>query len=255
MLGQALVICEKELRSLRHNPSERLLRLARPMLWLVLFGSVGSNLFALTGPASHVSYRQFMLPGILINAVLASAISLGITLKWEFDLGILSRMLVAPIHRMAIVLGKALASVASSFVEATVLLLLSSIIGISFYQNVPGFVLSMLIVAIFVLGAASLGMILAILLRSREAYFGVAALIAGPSLFASNSLYNLDQMPYWLRLISEANPVTYAVDFIRSTVIYQNFEPLPLVRDLFAVLCFSVVGMSLAATLFRRMTR
>jgi ABC-2 type transport system permease protein len=254
MFSETLAICEKELRSIRHNPTDRLLRLVRPLLWLVLFGSVGASLFKLTGAAAKFGYQQFILPGIMINAVLATAVNYGIVLKWEADLGILSRMLVAPIRRGAIVLGKALASVVSSFVEIAILLGAAMILKVGFGENLVGSLLSAVVIVIFVIGAASLGMLLAILLRSKEAYVGIAALIPGPALFASNSLYNLDQMPTWLRLISLANPVTYAVDLIRRTLLYGNFEPFPLITDMFAVLLFSGLVLCLTSWLFQRMS-
>jgi len=252
---EALVICEKELRSLMHNPTDKLIRLARPLLWLILFGSVGAGLFKLTGQASKVGYQEFMLPGIMINTVLASAINYGITLKWESDLGILSRLLVAPIRRLSIVFGKALASVVSGFIEAAVLLVLAWIIRIGFAANLLGSVLSTIVLAIFIVGSASLGMMLAVILRSREAFTGIAALIAGPSLFASNSLYNLNQMPIWLRIIALINPVTYAVDFIRQTLVYEVFDPVTLAVDFFVVVLFTIVVLLATSLLFQRMTR
>jgi len=255
MFGEALVICEKELRSIRHNPADRLMSLFRPLLFLFVFGSVGATLFKLTGQAARLNYQQFMLPGILVNAVLATAINYGITLKWEYDLGILSRILVAPIDRWAIVLGKALASVVSAFVETAVLLTLALLIKIGFAQNVLGALMSGIVLATFVIGAASLGMMLAIILQSKEAFTGIAGLVIGPSLFASNTLYNLDQMPTWLRLISLSNPVTYAVDFIRRTLVYQVFEPTALLTDFFAVMLFTLTMLIMTSALFQRLSR
>ncbi len=254
MFGKALVICEKEIRSLRHNPSERLFRLIRPMLWLLLFGSVLKVSRLASNIPPGLNYQQFMLPGILVNAVLVTSMSYGITLKWESDLGILSRMLVAPVRRVSIVLGKALSCVARAFVDVTVFLLLAWIIQIRFSSNIPALLSSWVVIVVFVIGISSLGMTLAMLMKSREAYTGIVSLIATPSLFASNSLYTIDQMPGWLRIVALVNPITYTVDFIRRLLIFQTFDFAPLLLDFGIVVVFSAILLSVAVVLFQRIS-
>jgi len=255
MFRETLAICEKELRSIRHNPWDRLLRLVRPLFWLFVFGSVGASLFKLSGSAVKFGYQRFMLPGIMVNVVLATAVNYGIVLKWESDLGILSRLLVAPIRRIAIILGKAMASVVSSIVEIIALLLIAWVLGIGLTQSILGALLSAIVIVIFVMGAASLGMLLAIVFRNKETYTGIAALIPGQAMFVSNSLYNLDQMPTWLQVIALANPVTYAVDLIRRTTLYENFQFSPLIIDIGAVFLFTGSMLVLTSLLFQRMSQ
>jgi len=218
------------------------------MLWLLLFGSV----IKMPGMTSGVDYKQFMLPGILIHTVLVTAIGHGITLKWEADVGILSRMLVAPIRRTSIVLGKALSSVAKTYMEVGVFLVLAWILGIQFHSDIFTLSFTAAVVAIFVIGISSLGMALAILLRTREAYTGVVGLVATPSLFASNSLYSLNQMPQWLRTIASVNPVTYAVDSIRRILTYGSFEATPILTDLLVTVLFSAAILACTVVVFRR---
>lgn len=248
LIAAAIVICEKELRSMMHNPTERLFRLIKPMLWIVLFGAV----FKVVNLPSGIRYQQFMLPGILIQTTMITGLGHGITLKWESDLGILNRMLVAPVRRASIVLGKAFSSVAKALMEAAVFLTLAALIQIGFSHNPLILLLTAMIITFFVVGVSSLGMIMAVLLRTREAYTGVVGLIATPALFASNSLYNIDQMPAWLRLIAEVNPLTYAVDFARRILIYQTFDPIPLLRDAAGVGVFMAIVLFAAIVMFRK---
>jgi len=250
MLRETLVICEKELRSMSHSPTDRILRLIRPMIWLILFGSV-FKLQNVTG----VNYQQFMLPGILVNTLVVSAISHGITLKWESDLGILSRLLAAPVARTAIVLGKALSSVAKASIEGILFLIFAWFLQIKFYPEVTSSLLSAVVLSVFVIGVSSWGMILAILLKSKEAYTGVVGLIATPSLFASNSLYNLNQMPQWLQFVAELNPATYAVDSIRRLLIYRSMDPGSLAIDVAVLLFFSACSVIFTALVFSRIGR
>lgn len=252
MIGPTFAICEKEIRSMLHDPTEILVRLFRPVLWLLVFGNVFRAL-SLRGISPGLDYQQFILPGVLVNAVLVMAVAHGITLRWEADIGILSRMLVAPIWRTSIVLGKALSSVAKALLESGVILVFAVIIQIKFSYDWVALLLSGVFVSIFVVGIASLGMALAILLRSREAYIGVIGLIATPSFFASNSLYGLDQMPSWLRALALVNPVTYVVDAIRRVLIFHSFDAVPVIQDTATTLLFSSAVLIFTVALFKRM--
>jgi len=236
-----------------HNPGDRLFQLFKPMIWLVLFGSAGGALVSLSGIASGLNYQQFMLPGILLNTVLVTSMGYGINLKWESEIGILSRILVAPVSRLSIVVGKALSSVLSSLLESAVFLILASVIQVKFSHDVLALSVSVLVIILYSIGAASLGMIFAILLRSREAYTGVVGMVSFPSLFASNSLFSLNQMPLWLRIMARLNPVTYGVDSIRRLLIYRSLDPVPLLTDILVVLVTSLLVLAIAVVLFRRL--
>jgi len=251
---EILAICEKELRSVKHNPWDRLLHLVRPMIWLVLFGSAGAAIIRFSAPAG-ASYEQFMLPGILLNTVLLTSVAYGINLKWELDLGSLSRMLVAPISRFSIVVGKALSPAFSSLFESLVFLIFASLIEVNFSHNVFALLLSASMIVLFSIGTASLGMILAVLLKSREAYTGVAGLVSLPSLFASNSLFSLNQMPVWMQVLARINPVTYGVDFVRQVLVYGSFDLLVLLKDLLIVVASTLILLTFAVALFQRIER
>ena len=251
---EILAICEKELRSMKHSPWDRLLQLVRPMIWLVLFGSAGAAFIHFSGPVG-ANYQQFMLPGILLNTVLVTSVGYGINLKWEFDLGILNRMLVAPISRLSIVVGKALSPVFSSLLESVVFLFFASLIGVNFSHNVFAFLISASMIVLFSIGTASLGMIFAIILKSREAYAGVVGLVSLPSLFASNSLFSLNQMPVWLQILARINPVTYGVDFVRQVLVYGSFDAFLLLKDFLVVVASTLILLSLVVALFQRIER
>ena len=251
---EVLAICEKELRSMKHSPWDRLLQLVRPMIWLVLFGSAGAAIIHFSAPTG-ANYQQFMLPGILLNTVLVTSVSYGINLKWEFDLGILNRMLVAPISRFSIAIGKALSPVFSSLLESVVFLVFASLIGVNFSHNIFAFLLSAGMIVLFSVGTASLGMIFAIILKSREAYAGVVGLVSLPSLFASNSLFSLNQMPLWMQLLARINPVTYGVDFVRQILVYGSFDPFLLLKDFLVVVASTLILLSLVVALFQRIER
>lgn len=245
-----MVICEKEVRSLLHDPGEMLIRLVNPVLWLAVFGAALS--YKVTIGRTPAEYQQFILPGILIHTVLITGAVYGISLKWESETGALGKLLAAPIPRTSVVLGKALAAVVRAFIQMGVLLLTARILGIGYSLNPLAILLSAGMVLVFVLGFASLYIIVAMISGTVRAYTGLTGLLQMPFFFASNSLYTLDGAPYWLRVVAGLNPVTYAVDFVRQIMIYNNWDVLLLLRDFAFVSVCTFAGIAVATMLFRR---
>ena len=107
-ITKTLVIAELEVRKLRHDFSEVVVRAIQPALWLLLFGEVFTKARAIS--AGDVPYLDFMAPGILAQSVLFVAIFYGIAIIWERDMGIVHKFLASPTPRGALVLGKALSA-------------------------------------------------------------------------------------------------------------------------------------------------
>lgn len=249
LVTKALVIAEKEVRTLRHDPLDVLARLVTPVLWLAVFGTVLS--YRLVGHIEGVTYQQFILPGVLIQNVLFTSIVYGITLKWEADLGILDKVLSTPVPRSSIVLGKALGTSARALLQMGVVLGMAVGLGVAFNPNPLAVLASLAVVTVLVVGFTSLSMIVAMGIGSREAFLGLVGVIVFPLFFLSNSLYPLDIMPEWIRTASEANPVTYAADFVRVLMVYGRVEAVLLI-DLLVVCAFAAATTLGAVALFRR---
>ncbi len=107
-VDKTLVIAELDVRKLRHDATELLIRAIQPALWLLVFGQVFTRTHAI--PTGTIPYLDFMAPGILAQSVLFIAIFYGIAIIWERDLGVVHKLLVSPTPRAALVLGKALSA-------------------------------------------------------------------------------------------------------------------------------------------------
>ena len=141
LFTKTLVIAELEVRKLRHDPSDLVIRAVQPALWLLIFGQVFTRTRAI--PTGNLPYLDFMTPGILAQSVLFVAIFTGgMTLIWERDLGIVQKFLASPIPRAAIVLGKALSVWGALFFTSGVYLRFSVFVRCKTQSSSFGFLAS-----------------------------------------------------------------------------------------------------------------
>jgi ABC-2 type transport system permease protein len=214
---KTLVIAELEARKLRHDPTELLMRAVQPTLWLLVFGQVFTRIRAI--PTGDLRYIDFMAPGILAQSVLFVAIFSGMAVIWERDLGIIHKFLASPTPRTALVLGKALAAGVRSLSQAIIIFILAWLLGVRLNPN-PLALVGMLVV-VFLAAAcfSSFSLLIACLVKSRERFMGIGQVLTMPLFFASNAIYPIALMPFWLQGISRVNPLTYEVDALRSLML------------------------------------
>ena len=211
------VIAELEVRKLKHDPTEMITRAVQPALWLLVFGEVFSRLRAI--PTGGVPYLDFMAPGILAQSVLFVAIFFGIAVIWERDLGIIHKLFVSPTPRGALVLGKALSAGIRSLSQVVIVYTLALLLGV--HMNWHPLALAGVLAAVFV-GAgcfATLSLIIAAIVKTRERFMGIGQVLTMPLFFASNAIYPLAIMPPWLRVVARVNPLSYEVDALRALMI------------------------------------
>ena len=236
----ALVVMEAQ--KLRHDPTEVLTRMVQPALWLVVFGEVFTRANVInTGPYPYVDY---ITPGILSQSVLFVAIFYGIAAIWERDLGILHKFMATPTPRTALVLGKALSAGLRGLSQVAVILVLAVLLGVQLSWTPLGIAG---ILAVVILGAclfATLSLVIASLVKTRERFMGIGQLLTMPLFFASNAIYPLSLMPPALQAVAAWNPMTYMVDAARTLMLpgYPSFFGLGV--D-FAVLLACVAGLVL----------
>lgn len=226
---QTFAIAESDLRKLRHDPYELLTRMIQPAIWLLIFGQAMAKLRAI--PTGGFSYLDFMAPGILAQSVLFIAIFYGIALIWERDMGILSKILVTPAPRSALVLGRAMAAGLRSISQVFIVYLLCVLLGVDLQWNL----FSLLgVFAYVILGGAifsTLSLIVASIVKKRERFMGIGQVLTMPLFFASNALYPIEMMPAWIRFLSFLNPLTYQVDALRSLMIVGEVSSFGLFVD------------------------
>jgi len=244
-------VADAEIRKLRHDPLELIMRAVQPTLWLVVFGQVMSRIRGV--PTGRLSYLDFMAPGILAQSVLFIAIFYGVAAIRERDLGVLNKYMVSPISRTALVLGKAISAGARALSQAAIVYVLALLMHIHATLeplNVAG------VLALVVLGSAvfsTLSLMIACMVKSHERIMGMGQVMTMPLFFASNAIYPIALMPAWLRSIASVNPLTYEVDGLRALMVRGGASTLGLGVDFAVLIAFVALLVAIVTRLYPRL--
>ena len=242
--------CIVELQKLSHDRTELFTRAVQPILWLVVFGVTFNRIHAI--PTGDVPYLDYLAPGIIAQSGLFVAIFYGIQIIWERDAGVLTKLLVTPTPRAALILGKSFAAGIRAFAQVIVVLIVSVLLGVALSTN-PAHIVGALVVV--VLGAAffsCLSMTIAGIVLKRDRLMGIGQMMTMPLFFASSALYPIAIMPVWLHYLSRVNPLTYEVDALRGLLINTHAE---LWRDFGVLLLAVVIAVTTASKLVDRLAR
>jgi ABC-2 type transport system permease protein len=206
-----------ELQKIRHDRSEIYSRAVTPLLWLAVYGETFTKIHAI--PTGTTKYLDYLAPGIIAQSAMFIAIFYGIQIIWERDAGVLTKLMVTPTPRAALVAAKAFASGAKAVIQAVVVLILATILGAGMTWN-PLKLLGVLLIVVLGSGTfACLSMSIAGIVLTRDRLMGIGQAITMPLFFTSSALYPISVMPGWLQPITRINPLTYEVDALRSLLI------------------------------------
>lgn len=140
----------------------------------------------------------------------------GLTIIWDRDQGILSKFLVMPVPRASFVTGKALGASVRALSQAVAVFVLALVLGVDLRWSVAGIVGSLLAVVVGSGVFATISMLSAVIVKTRERFMGRGQVVTMPQFFAGNAIYPLAIMPVWLQMLARLNPLGYAVDLLRG---------------------------------------
>lgn len=258
ILSDVYTIWRREMTRFVRARSRFVTSLVQPMAWLILFGigfssSLGSSLpFAMsTGTAN---YLDFLIPGVIGMAALFTNMSLSAGMSFMFDkeFGFLKEILVAPVSRSSIVLGKALGGTTTAVAQGLIILAVAALLGVrlSGPLGLPA-ALALIIVTMFFIGMAfgELGISIASRLDSIEGLQVVTIFLVLPIFFLSGALFPLTSLPAWMKLLADINPLSYGVDVLRYALMGVHTYPLTL--DLAVTVGFFILMTIVGSLLFR----
>jgi len=186
-----------------------------PLLFLFVFGSGLSARMGSLGPG--IDFVQFIFPGIIGMTVLMSSFMAGVSVVWDREFGFLKEVLVAPISRASVAIGKTLGAATVALFQGMIILLLAPLIGVSFSAwTILALLPLMLLLAV---SMGSLGILLATRIRSMEAFQAVMQMLMFPMVFLSGVFFPLEGLPSWMNVIVKLNPATYGIAPIRQVVL------------------------------------
>lgn len=248
-LLQIFAIVEADIRKIRHDPWEVVMRMIQPAMWLLLFGQAMSHVQRHFG-VHQGSYLDYIAPGVLAQSVLFVSIFYGISLIWERDTGILHKIMVTPAPRVALVLGRAIGAGIRSLFQVSMIYMLSMLMQIDLRLD-P---LSLLgVLAMVMLTAAifsTFSLLVATLVKKRERFMGIGQLLTMPFFFASNALYPIEAMPDWIRHLSLINPLSYQIDALRALMITGSTSFFGLTADFLVIGVLFIAIVAIATRFF-----
>jgi ABC-2 type transport system permease protein len=217
------VIAYRELLRFLQERSRMLSSFAMPLLFLVIFGGGFNRIIGVLTPG--IDFVKFIYPGIVTMTVLMTSVFSGLSVVWDREFGFLKEVLVAPLSRTGIVLGKAAGSATVATIQSSMLLVLAPLIGITL---TPLLVIKVIPLLIMIsLSLSGLGILIASRMRSQQGFHMVVQLIVFPLIFLSGIFFPVNDVPVWLQMISKVNPLTYGVDAIRQIFLGSDFTAVP----------------------------
>ncbi len=246
------IVAREFIRFLRQR-GRVLSSLARPFVWFVFAGTGFAAVFV---GAGELDYRRYMAPGLLGMVVMFGAFLASLSTVTDRDAGVLRMVLVAPVRRATVALGKALGATllgtAQTLVVGAILLPL-----VRLWPTPRGGLLALAAVVLMSFAMGSLGLVLAATIRSIENFAGVMNFVVFPMLFLCGALYPLQRLSAPLRALAFLNPLAYGVDLLKHALLggwtavgYGGEMSVPL--DFAALAGFAVVGLAAAAPLLAR---
>ena len=219
-----------------------------PFLFLAFLGLPLSFIPALE--IRGMNYLDFLAPGIVGMALLFAGTISGASVIWDKEFGFLKEVLVAPVNRFSIILGRSLGSMTIAIVQALVIIAIAAAMGVKI-SSLSGFFLAMVFIVLTCATFTGLGLIIATRLSDTEGFMSIMNLVIMPLFFLSGAFFPVEGMPAGIRHIMYINPLTYGVDGLRGTLV--GGAAFPLWLDFAILLVLSIILAGLGAYFFSKM--
>ena len=227
----------------------------QPLLWLLVFGTgIGAALrggFQIPG----LSFQELIFPGIVAQTLLFTSMFMGISVIWDREFGFLKEILVAPISRFSLFLGKMFGDSTDALVQGVMVFGLALLLGIRF--SLTAFLICLPIMLLITIGLVSVGLTIASFMGSLESFGAIQSFINLPLFFLSGALFPVvGTNIQWLETAARLNPLTYGVDALKSVILgapYASLQIQPLMVDIAVIGVFDVVMIAIGTWAFGRM--
>jgi len=248
--GEVYAVYLREIIRLWRSKSRLITAVVMPFLWLATIGTAYRNSVSLPVPTDFLS---FLTPGIMAMSMVFSGTVSGVSTVFDREFGFLKEMLVAPISREAIVVGKMMGGVTQAVMQGSIILLMSWIMGMRVSSGLPTIevILGVSAAMLLISGSfVSMGLAIASKMSSTESFHMVMSFLIQPMIFLSGAMYPTRIIPEWLKIPVRINPLTYGVDLIRYYIIGMAEYSLKI--DYIVLVAYTTIMVAVGGQLFRR---
>ena len=238
MLRTICIMWLRELKKFWRSPSRVIGALGQPILFLLALGYGLGGVFQAAGKGNYV---QFLVPGIIGMAIIFASIFNGMQIIWDRQFGFLKETLVAPVSRIAIMLGRTFGGATVATLQGCIVFVLTLLFGFHPYSwalLVPAVLLMFLIASLF----SALGITAASFVRDMQGFQLVMNFLVMPMFFLSGALYPLTNIPFILRTLATIDPLSYGVDGIRALLINDSHFGIAIDATVLLVMASAFLG-------------
>ena len=224
--------------------------IAMPFFFLAFLGVGINSMFTLEETFGGMSYLDFLLPGIIAMTLLFSSMFTGISVLWDREFGFLKEILVTPVSRVSIVLGKVMAGMTTGIINAFIILGIGILLGVRI-TDLFGVLASVIFILLISMSFVSMGIAFASRMQDMQGFQLIMNFLIMPIWILSGAFFPLEGAPAWLFTISRIDPLSYGVDGLRTSLVGIQ-GGMPLLLSTGVLLGFSAAMILLASWLFSR---
>ncbi|HVC58183.1 MAG TPA: ABC transporter permease [Candidatus Acidoferrales bacterium] len=236
----------REFKVFTRERSRVVASVVQPLMWLIIFGTGLGASIVLSGE----NYQTFIYPGILTMTAIFGSLFFGLYIIMDKRVDFLKEVLVAPLSRTTIFFGKVLGGATDGIIEVAILMILGSLFfGIHF--TIYSIVVSFAVIFLLMVSILSLGLTIGSMMSSLEGFGLISSFVSFPLFFLSGALFPVKNLPSWLFVFVSVNPVSYAVDALRTVIL--GIASFGLVLDFGVLIGFALAMICVGAWAFGRM--
>ncbi len=242
----------RDITRFRRDRSRIVTSLAQPALFLFVFGNGLARGLALDeqGAGMGVSYLAFIYPGIIGMSLLFTSMFSAVSIVWDREFGFLKEVMVAPISRSSVAIGKAFGGSSVAIIQALIILLLAPLVGVKL--SLPVILLVVPVMFLISFSITSMGIAMAARMQSMEGFQMIMNFLVMPLFVLSGAMFPIERLPPWLHFLTRIDPLTYGVDALRGLMLGPKAAQFPLALDITVLAVFGAAMISLAVFLFNR---
>ncbi len=268
LLRATYIVWRRDLLRYWRDRARVVFSFVQPLLYLVVFGSglssaLGGGFLAGAGAGgAGLSYTQFIYPGVVSMTILFTAIFGAMSIVWDREFGFMRELLIAPIDRTAIAIGKTLGGATQALMQGVIVLVLAPFLGVTLTLVQVVELLALMTVLAF--GLSAFGVAIGSRMRSMQGFQVVMNFVMMPMFFLSGALFPLTGLPGWMTVLTRIDPASYGVDPIRRVLLGSSGFPVdrmaltlfdqtvPILAESAVVIAFGLAMMAIGAINFQQ---
>jgi len=242
----------RDVTRFRRDRSRIITSMAQPALFLFIFGNGLARGLAIDGQGGGSglgsSYLAFIYPGIIGMSLLFTSMFSAISIVWDREFGFLKEVMVAPISRSSVAIGKAFGGSSVAIIQALFILLLAPLVGVRL--SIPVILAVIPVMFLISFSITSMGIAIAARMQSMEGFQMIMNFLVMPLFVLSGAMFPIERLPSWLRFLTLIDPLTYGVDALRLLMLGSGVAQFSLIFNIAVLAAFGAAMISLAVFLF-----